>query len=231
MLKIVFLCSGAGGNLRFMSDAIRLGWIENATICGVITDRECLANQFARANNIWTKIIDFSEQDQCQLMAELTQLAPNVIVTNVHKILSAAVVGAFRGILVNLHYSLLPAFGGVIGTKPVRQALDYGALFVGTTVHLVDALVDTGRPLVQAVIPVEKGDDTESLMDVVFRCGCISLINGVQALRTDERKSTKESASSFKVCGRTVFINPVILYSPDFETENFWLQLKSGFPA
>ena len=227
MLKIVFLCSGGGGNLRFMDEIIRLGWIKNAMICGVITDRECLANQFARENNIWTDTIDFSEPDQLNLIGELNRLAPDIIITNVHKILSLAVVDRFRGALVNLHYSLLPAFGGVIGMKPVRQALDYGAKFVGATVHLVDALVDTGCPLVQVAIPVKNGDTTDSLMDIVFRCGCIALLNGVQILRSDEQQSVYDNRHCLEICGRTVFINPMVFYCSGYQSENFWQQLKS----
>jgi phosphoribosylglycinamide formyltransferase-1 len=227
MLRIAFLCSGSGGNLRFMAEAIRLGWIENAMICGVISDRECLANQFARENNIKTKEIDFSGQGQLYLIEELNHLAPTIIITNVHKILLPAVVDAFKGVLVNLHYSILPAFGGVIGTKPVSLALDYGALFVGVTVHLVNNLVDMGKPLVQAVIPVESGDTTENLMDIVFRCGGISLLNGVQILRSGGCQGDQAGNKCLKIYGRTVFINPMILYSLDFEVENFWQQLKS----
>ena len=71
MLKIVFLCSGGGGNLRFIAEAIRLGWLKQGVICGVITDRECLANQFARDKGIWTAVIDFSQKDQFNLLEEL----------------------------------------------------------------------------------------------------------------------------------------------------------------
>ena len=226
MVNIVFLCSGGGGNLRFMAEAIRAGWIMNATICGVITDRECLANQFARENNIWTGEVDFSEHDQLCLIETLNRFGPDIIVTNVHKILSPQVVDAFKGALVNLHYSLLPAFGGVIGAKPVRLALDYGSLFVGTTVHLVNALVDGGLPLVQTAIPVRKGDTAENLMDIVFRCGCISLLNGVQILRPNKQRIVRDNCSYLKICDRTVVVNPMVSYYPDYEADSLWQKIK-----
>ena len=213
--------------MRFMANAIRLGLIENAMICGVITDRECPANQFARDNNIWTDEIDFSEKDQLNLILKLKKLCPDIVITTVHKILSPSVVDAFKGILINLHYSLLPAFGGVIGTKPVRLALNYGARFIGTTVHLVNTLVDAGMPLVQAVIPVEKADTVESVMDTVFRCGCISLLNCVEILRLTDPQGMRNSCSCLKIRGRTVFINPMVLHCSSYETEIFWQELKS----
>jgi len=226
MLKIAFLCSGGGGNLRFMREVIHLGWISNATICGVITDRDCLANQFARDNNIWTIEVDFSEGNQLTLIDKLQQLKPDIIITTVHKILSSAVVDVFRGRLVNLHYSLLPAFGGVIGTTPVKLALAYGVQVIGTTVHLVDTSVDTGMPLVQTAIPVEVGDSPESLMDIIFRCGCISLLNGLQILRSDSQQPVSRFRSHLDVSGRAILINPMILYCSGYENESFWQQLK-----
>ena len=227
MLKIVFLCSGGGGNLRFIAEAIRLGWLKQGVICGVITDRECLANQFARDKGIWTAVIDFSQKDQFNLLEELHRLAPDIVVTNVHKILAPGIVDAFRGRLINLHYSLLPAFGGVIGMKPIRQALDYGVQFVGTTAHLVEKAVDTGQPLVQATISVAAGDTTERLMDVVFRCGCLSLLTGIQILRADGQPIGKDKRSAFEICGRSVAFSPNVAWCSGYEDEEFWHRLKT----
>lgn len=226
MLRIVFLCSGGGGNLRFIAEAIRLGLIVDAEICGVITDRECPAVLFARQNNIPVSECDFSEKDQPSVMTRLLDLDPGIIVSNVHKILSSVVVNTFRGKLINLHYSLLPAFGGVIGAKALSQALDYGVQLVGTTVHLVDDIVDSGSPLVQAAIPVIGGDEMPALMDIVFRVGCISLLTGMQLIRTDSRTELKALRSLIEVSGHLVLFNPPVASFPEFQCESFWQLLK-----
>ncbi len=228
MLKIVFLCSGGGGNLRFIEGAIHLGWIKNAIISGVITDRECLATQFANERKIWTKTLNFSEDGQVNVLQELHRLSPDIIITNVHKILSPSVVDSFRGKLVNLHYSLLPSFGAVIGTKAIDLALAYGVKFLGTTAHLVDILVDTGKPLVQTIIPIEDGDTTESLTDITFRCGCLALLQSIQILRKNETSErSNERYSYLELSGRKVSINPPTENFSGIETESFWQQLKS----
>ncbi len=226
MLRIAFLCSGGGGNLRFVMEAIRLGFLTNAEICGVITDRECPASLFARQNNIPVSECDFSEKDQPSVITRLLDLDPGVIVSNVHKILSSAVVDSFRGKLVNLHYSLLPAFGGVIGVKALSQALDYGVQLVGTTVHLVDDLVDAGSPLVQTAIPVIHGDEIPVLMDIVFRVGCISLLTGVQLIGGDKQIPSGELRSLMEISGRSVLFNPSVASFPEFQDESFWRRLK-----
>jgi phosphoribosylglycinamide formyltransferase-1 len=76
------------------------------------------------------------------------------------KIVGPAVLGAFEGRLVNTHPALLPAFPGA---HAVRDALAAGVAVTGSTVHLVDAGVDTGQVLAQRPVPVEPGDDEASL--------------------------------------------------------------------
>lgn len=75
-----------------------------------------------------------------------------MIMTNIHRILSSRVVERCRGRLVNLHYSLLPMFGGLIGMDPIRRAIEAGCRFVGTTVHHVVEAVDAGPVISQTVL-------------------------------------------------------------------------------
>ena len=76
------------------------------------------------------------------------------------KIVGPAVLDAFGGRLINTHPALLPAFPGA---HAVRDALAAGATVTGSTVHLVDAGVDTGPVLAQREVPVEPGDDEAGL--------------------------------------------------------------------
>lgn len=226
MLRIVFLCSGGGGNLRFFVEAIRLGLIMDAEICGVIVDRTCCAGVFARKNNIPVLECDFSEIEQPGVMKSLINLDPDIIVSNINKILSSNVVDFFRGKLINLHYSILPAFGGVIGTQALIKALDYGVRIVGTTVHFVDDRVDTGSPVIQTAIPVVQNDEIMILMEIMFRAGCISLLKGVQLIRADYQITLGKLHSLIEISGRSVLFNPQVTLVPQFEDESFWKRLK-----
>ncbi|OGQ58688.1 MAG: hypothetical protein A3J24_00705 [Deltaproteobacteria bacterium RIFCSPLOWO2_02_FULL_53_8] len=229
MLKIAFLCSGGGGNLKFVAHAIRAGVMKDTVICGVITDRECPANQFARSNNIWTSQTDFSLHSQIDIISQLRQLEPDVIVTTVHKILSAEIVEAFEHKLINLHYSLLPAFGGHIGQKPLRLALEHGVHFVGTTVHRVSNALDEGMPLMQAVVAVKAADTVESLMDTVFRSGCICLAGCIEILRPGRPSDRDPECLIIDIHGRTVLLNPALSqsYSSVYKTDAFWKMVKA----
>jgi len=60
----------------------------------------------------------------------------------------------------NIHPALLPAFPGLDVQK---QAVDYGVKYSGCTVHFVDAGVDTGPIIIQAVVKVKDNDTGETL--------------------------------------------------------------------
>ncbi len=76
------------------------------------------------------------------------------------RILSPGFVRRYRGRLLNVHPSLLPAFRGL---HAQRQALEAGVRESGCTVHFVDEGVDTGGVIVQRRVPVLAGDDEETL--------------------------------------------------------------------
>jgi phosphoribosylglycinamide formyltransferase-1 len=69
-------------------------------------------------------------------------------------------VGAWRGRMLNIHPSLLPAFPGL---DTHARAIEAGATRHGCTVHLVTETMDAGPILGQAEVPVLPGDTPEAL--------------------------------------------------------------------
>ncbi len=76
------------------------------------------------------------------------------------RLLSPAIVGAFRQRILNIHPSLLPAFPGLDAQE---QALAHGVKVSGCTVHLVDEGLDSGPIVVQRAVPVLDGDTAAAL--------------------------------------------------------------------
>lgn len=219
--KIVFLCSGGGGNLCFIYEAIQRGWINGVEIVAVLTDRQCQANHFASSIGVPNKCIDFGVNEQQYLLDELGDIEPDLVVTTVHKILSKSVVGKYREKFINLHYSLLPSFGGLIGVKSVKAAIDYGVKFTGVTVHFVDESVDGGRPIVQGAIPLHTFDrDLDAVMNLVFRCGCVALLAAINLRLTN---TLVDLTSQVEMMGKTCLFSggsiPPFLPLAD---EDFW---------
>jgi phosphoribosylglycinamide formyltransferase-1 len=74
------------------------------------------------------------------------------------RILSQRITDRFH--IINSHPALLPAFPGA---HAVRDALAAGVDQTGTTIHWVDAGVDTGPVIAQEKVAVLAGDTEESL--------------------------------------------------------------------
>lgn len=71
---------------------------------------------------------------------------------------------SYRHRIVNFHPSLLPMFPG---RRAIDQAVAAGAFLLGNTAHFVDAGVDTGPIIMQAVMPatVFDGHNYDAVLD------------------------------------------------------------------
>ena len=76
------------------------------------------------------------------------------------RILTAGFVEGWRGRMINIHPSLLPAFPGL---NTHQRALDASARIAGCTAHLVIPDLDAGPILAQAAVPILAGDTADSL--------------------------------------------------------------------
>ncbi|MBC7844372.1 MAG: phosphoribosylglycinamide formyltransferase [Gemmatimonadaceae bacterium] len=83
----------------------------------------------------------------------------------------AAVTRAYRGKVVNVHPSLLPAFGGsgMYGRHVHAAVLASGARISGATVHFVDEVYDRGAIIAQWPVPVFEEDSPADLAARVLR--------------------------------------------------------------
>ncbi len=85
-----------------------------------------------------------------------------IVCAGYDRILSDEFLDAFPDAILNVHPSLLPAFGG--GMDAVEQALARGVKVTGCTVQLLDRGEPDGGPIVlQAAVPVEAEDDAATL--------------------------------------------------------------------
>ncbi|MDX1965225.1 MAG: phosphoribosylglycinamide formyltransferase [Pirellulales bacterium] len=75
---------------------------------------------------------------------------------------------------INIHPSLLPAFGGagMYGLRVHAAALAAGVKLSGCTVHFVDNQYDQGPIIAQSAVPVLAGDTPVSLAARVFAAEC-----------------------------------------------------------
>lgn len=171
MKRIVILISGRGSNMQAIQQACRAeGW--NAGIVAVISNRpgaEGLA--WAQSQGLATATVDHRAWPdrpafEAALAEQIEQHAPDLLLlAGFMRILSAGFVDRFAGRLLNIHPSLLPAFGGL---HTHRRALEAGCKVAGATVHFVTPALDHGPIVLQAVVPVRGDDDEASLAQRVL---------------------------------------------------------------
>jgi formyltetrahydrofolate-dependent phosphoribosylglycinamide formyltransferase len=87
------------------------------------------------------------------------------------KFVPAGVTRRFVGRMVNVHPSLLPAFGGhgMYGHRVHAAVLAAGARVTGATVHFVDEVYDRGPIVAQWPVPVSVDDTPDTLAARVLR--------------------------------------------------------------
>lgn len=100
--------------------------------------------------------------------------------------------------VVNIHPSLLPAFGGrgFHGDRVHAAVIERGCTLSGCTVHLVDAEYDHGRILDQRAVPVLADDTVNSLAARVFAAECALLPEVIGRIAAGGCRA-RESATGF----------------------------------
>ena len=160
-MRVVLLASGSGSLAQSIIDARDSGKL-NIEILQLISDKQSQAIERASAAGISTTYLPMLEDRSIwdtQLLETVKKLNPDLVVSiGFMRILAAPFVSKFPTI--NTHPALLPKFPGA---HAVRDALNAGAQVTGSTVHWVDAGIDTGTVIAQKEVVVLPQDDESSL--------------------------------------------------------------------
>jgi phosphoribosylglycinamide formyltransferase-1 len=159
MTSVVILISGRGSNMRSIVEAGL-----PADIRAVISNRPDAAGlAYALDRGIATEVVDHTAYPDraafdAALAACIDRHAPDLLVlAGFMRILTPGFVERYKGRMINIHPSLLPAFTGL---HTHRRAIEAGCRVAGATVHFVTGELDGGPIIAQAAVPV-LADDTE----------------------------------------------------------------------
>ena len=170
--QLAVLVSGSGTLLERLIS-------EDLPIDRVIADKPCRGLRLAEEAGIpqealyrehwgwdnsrkWNDQQDFNREDfsvaiaNCLNDRKITIAAMAGFMT----ILSPEFFTTFKGVLLNIHPALLPAFKG---EKAVQDALDAGVKITGTTIHIATPELDAGPIIEQEAIRVMNGDTVDTL--------------------------------------------------------------------
>jgi phosphoribosylglycinamide formyltransferase-1 len=171
-LKVGVLGSTRGTALQGILDAVAAGTLD-VEIVLVLSNKQT-APILERAGRYGVRALfldpaglthDAYDQQVSEALREAG--AELVLLIGYMRILSAKFVQTWRGKLLNVHPSLLPAFGGLMNRSVHEAVLAAGVSETGCTIHQVTDEVDNGPIVLQKHCPVLPGDTAEMLKDRV----------------------------------------------------------------
>ncbi|MFI5348962.1 MAG: bifunctional phosphoribosylaminoimidazolecarboxamide formyltransferase/IMP cyclohydrolase [Elusimicrobiota bacterium] len=171
MEKIAVFASGEGTNLQALLDACADGRVRGTVVFVVSNKADAGALRRAARAGIESLVSapgDHATADEYNafLALECRKRGVGLICLAGFMLkLKAPLLKEFAGRIMNVHPSLLPAFGGqgMYGMKVHEAVLAAGVKVSGPTVHVVDADYDHGPIVLQSAVPVLAGDTPATL--------------------------------------------------------------------
>jgi phosphoribosylglycinamide formyltransferase-1 len=165
-LKTAVLLSGSGTNLQALIDAARAPAYPAEIVRVIANIPDAYGLERARQAGIPTQVVnhkDYAGREAFDAALHDALAASGcefVCLAGFMRILTGAFVEKWRGRMINIHPSLLPAFRGL---DAQGQAIRAGARVSGATVHYVVPEMDAGPIIVQGAVPVLPDDDAAAL--------------------------------------------------------------------
>ena len=168
-IKTAVFISGTGSNLK---NLIQFSFLNKSPIkisLIVSSNKRAKGLNFADRYKIKKKIYDFNNIKKSESLI-LKQLKINKIslicLAGFMKILSPNFIKKFKGIILNIHPSLLPKYKGL---NTHERALQNKEKYSGCTVHYVNSRLDSGKIILQAKVKISKKDTSSSLKKKILK--------------------------------------------------------------
>ncbi len=187
--RVAVLASGSGSNLGALLTYLDArGAVAAAEVVLVASDRaDAGALVRADARGISSRHLTQPSDGDALCALFSAHGVDMVVLAGYLRHMPDAVTRAYAGRMLNVHPSLLPAFGGagMYGMRVHRAVLDAGVRVSGATVHFVDEAYDRGPIAAQWPVPVHTDDTLESLAARVLRVEHLLLPRIVDAVASD----------------------------------------------
>jgi phosphoribosylglycinamide formyltransferase-1 len=146
-----------------------------------VSDRQCPAIEKAIHHGVRADVILESRKHEfCMRLLEYLEVRQiDYVISFFTKLFVGDLLKVYRDRIINLHPSLLPAFKGMNG---FHDAVNYGARYVGSTIHFIDQNMDAGKTIMQTVCPLDVNKDIHQIRHKIFEQQCRSLLQVVKWL-------------------------------------------------
>ncbi|KAG8658283.1 phosphoribosylglycinamide formyltransferase, chloroplastic [Manihot esculenta] len=175
--KLAVFVSGGGSNFKSIHQACLQGTANGDVVVLVTNKNGCGGAEYARNKKIPLILLPRTKEEPdglspSDLVTALREFDVDfILLAGYLKLIPVELIQAYPKCILNIHPSLLPAFGGkgYYGMKVHKAVIASGARYSGATIHFVDEHYDTGRILAQRVVPVLANDTAEELAARVLR--------------------------------------------------------------
>ena len=165
--RVAILISGRGSNMTALIEAAKADGFPAEIVVVISNKADAGGLAKARDSGIPAIIVESAPfgQDRAAFEARLQPVLDEnrvdlICLGGFMRLFTAEFVQRWRGRMLNIHPSLLPAFPGL---DPHGQALRAGVKISGATVHFVIPETDAGPIVMQGAVAVRDGDTPKAL--------------------------------------------------------------------
>ena len=169
MMRVAVLLTGSGTTLENLFEKRTAGALDVEIVAVLSSRADAFGLERARKRGIPALVVErkkfvLPEDFSAAIFEALAPYKPDLIcLAGFMSLLK--IPDAYTHKVINIHPSLLPAFGGkgYYGNKVHESVLKAGCKITGCTVHFVDNEYDQGPIVAQRSVEVHSGDTVESL--------------------------------------------------------------------
>jgi phosphoribosylglycinamide formyltransferase-1 len=188
-LKVGILGSTRGTALQGVLDALDTSALDIEIVLVASDKADAAILDRARSYDLHAEFIDptgLQRDAYDELVSRTLRVAGAelVLMIGYMRIVSDAFVEQWQGRLLNVHPSLLPAFGGMTDKNVHAAVLDAGVAETGCTIHHVTAEVDGGPIVLQKRCWVRPDDTVETLKERVQTLEQAAFVEVLQGWRS-----------------------------------------------
>jgi len=181
-VDLAVLISGFGRSLQNFIDLIAAQKLDARIKVVVSSSAEAGGNEKARRAKIPLVVVDRKAPDFSDAITKAVDKHHVDLVLLAGFLNLWKFPAKYKGRVLNIHPSLLPAFGGkgMYGHRVHEAVLASGAKESGCTVHIADLEYDRGPIVLQRKVKVMPGDTADDLAARVFAEECIAYPEAVK---------------------------------------------------
>ena len=167
-IKTAVFISGAGSNLLSLIKFSKLKKSPISINLIISNNAKSTGLNYSKYFKIKKKIFNFDKKilAEKKILIELKKNKIDLIcLAGFMKILSKNFIKNFKGVILNIHPSLLPKFKGL---NTHQRAIKNREKFSGCTVHYVNSNLDSGKIVLQKKVRISKKETSKSLKNKIL---------------------------------------------------------------